>query len=454
MTEPENYTFSYEVFDRQLHNFYLMLNVLMEGWDDYSPQELTFDIRSLCTKANRLCHMAGQDLVMQHSDIAQQRKEANEEHCSKLDILVGSHLTPLMARIVKESRAGHYIEGNRTKWAPIEMTELFPLLNEYLEDDDLTDGKILDVKDIEDIEKLISKNLKPTKIAGVKPVERLWNLFQLYSMACYLWLHFRRVSHFTTLAKSEEQMARLMEMSVQQYQLENPAEIERYFATLLYINNVERLSEAELLDARKELIKEVPKNLQLAFARYVGDIRKLGAQLIHIDFTADEMKQLLSATVKWHLIEQELYTLHHPERIKPSLGNQVFFDVINGTPIDMEQLRDKMQKMVNMVTRKNHWFCVWCVLKHHNLLRDTQNFEAFAQQMMSPKWFGDIDERYAFSGDTLREYRRYFSYIDYEEWDNDEFLAQRAAFKMKKWSPNLCQQFTNLCDKMEAVFDV
>ena len=92
------------------------------------------------------------------------------------------------------------------------------------------------------------------------------------------------------------------------------------------------------------------------------------------------------------------------------------------------------------------------MLKHHNLLRDTQNFNAFAHQMMSREWFGDIDERYTFSGDTLREYRRYFSDIDFKEWDNDDFMAERAAFGMKKWSPNLCQQFTNLCYQMDEVF--
>ena len=47
MTDTENANFSYEVFDRQLENFCRMLNVLIEAWDDYSPQELTFDIRSL-----------------------------------------------------------------------------------------------------------------------------------------------------------------------------------------------------------------------------------------------------------------------------------------------------------------------------------------------------------------------------------------------------------------------
>ena len=61
---------------------------------------------------------------------------------------------------------------------------------------------------------------------GVKPVERLWNLFQLYSMACYLMLHFRQLSHFTNLAMSEEQTTRLFEMSLQEYQ-EEPKGISR-----------------------------------------------------------------------------------------------------------------------------------------------------------------------------------------------------------------------------------
>ena len=81
-TDPEDNALSYEVFDRQLNNFYRMLHVLMEGWDDYSPQELTFDIRSLCTKANRLCHMAVQDLALQHSDIAH---APHGSHCKGIE---------------------------------------------------------------------------------------------------------------------------------------------------------------------------------------------------------------------------------------------------------------------------------------------------------------------------------------------------------------------------------
>ena len=44
--------FSYEVFDRQLDNFAMMLKVLMDGWEDYSSQEMTFDIHSQIGRAH------------------------------------------------------------------------------------------------------------------------------------------------------------------------------------------------------------------------------------------------------------------------------------------------------------------------------------------------------------------------------------------------------------------
>ena len=45
--DKDEIEFSYEVFDRQLDNFCRMLSILGRmSWEDYSPQELTFDIRS------------------------------------------------------------------------------------------------------------------------------------------------------------------------------------------------------------------------------------------------------------------------------------------------------------------------------------------------------------------------------------------------------------------------
>ena len=68
---------------------------------------------------------------------------------------------------------------------------------------------------------------------------------------------------------------------------------------------------------------------------------------------------------------------------------------------------------------------------------------------MSSYWFGDVEDYKRFSGDTLREYKRYFSDYDYTQWDNDDFLEQKQLFGMTKWSNSLCQKFQKLCQEME-----
>lgn len=102
--DKDEIEFSYEVFDRQLDNFCRMLSILVDAWEDYSPQELTFDIRSLCTKATRLCYMAEKDMVLQHNDIAKQRKEQNETHEVSISIIVMQKFTPLMAHIMEDMK--------------------------------------------------------------------------------------------------------------------------------------------------------------------------------------------------------------------------------------------------------------------------------------------------------------------------------------------------------------
>lgn len=309
--DKDEIEFSYEVFDRQLDNFCRMLSILVDAWEDYSPQELTFDIRSLCTKATRLCYMAEKDMVLQHNDIAKQRKEQNETHEVSISIIVMQKFTPLMAHIMEDMKKGKQIEGKRMKVAPLDMTRILPKLNEFFETDELGKGSTIDVNEVTKLQKELLRQVKPTHIPGVKPVERLWNLFQLYSMACYLMLHFRQLSHFTNLAMSEEQTTRLFEMSLQEYQEEPKgiSDIDRYFTTLEYDNNGKQLSVSQLLEVRKTLKDEVPENLRLDFMKYIRDTQLLGAQLAHVNFTAQEYLKLVSATVKWHIIEQEIYDL-------------------------------------------------------------------------------------------------------------------------------------------------
>lgn len=90
-----------------------------------------------------------------------------------------------------------------------------------------------------------------------------------------------------------------------------------------------------------------------------------------------------------------------------------------------------------------------CSYQHHAPGRWRYSHEAFARQMMSSYWFGDVEDYKRFSGDTLREYKRYFSDYDYTQWDNDDFLEQKQLFGMTKWSNSLCQKFQKLCQEME-----
>lgn len=86
--------------------------------------------------------------------------------------------------------------------------------------------------------------------------------------------------------------------------------------------------------------------------------------------------------------------LEHPQEIAPSLYNEVFVQNINSRPVSMEELKKIIAKMVRLVSRKNQWFCVWSVLRHHNLLANYSH-EAFARQMMSDDWFGGDTKRWS-----------------------------------------------------------
>ena len=87
--------FSYEVFDRQLDNFAMMLK-----WENYSSQEMTFDIHSLCTKASRLCYLADQDLALQHTDVSHHRKEQNETYFTSFELIITTQFTKFMKKVL------------------------------------------------------------------------------------------------------------------------------------------------------------------------------------------------------------------------------------------------------------------------------------------------------------------------------------------------------------------
>ncbi len=83
------------------------------------------------------------------------------------------------------------------------MTRILPKLNDFFETDELGKGSYYRRKRSNQTPERIVTPGKTHSYPQRKPVERLWNLFQLYSMACHLMLHFRQLSHFTNLAMSE-----------------------------------------------------------------------------------------------------------------------------------------------------------------------------------------------------------------------------------------------------------
>lgn len=454
MTDTENAqpSFSYEVFDRQLNTFYMMCHVLVDGWDDYSTQEMSFDIRSLCIKASRLCYMADQDLALQLNDMSQQRNLMNKHHLESVTQLITKHLTPFSKKVVSQYQETKVLAGHKSGMFSAEMSVLFPKLKDILLQDGMSEDSIKELfSSIVVVEKHFLKKIKMAKYPGERPEERFWHLFQFYCLTCYLLYHFRRVCHKTEKPFTDEEAGRLTEFGIQNYPTDpkGKADIDLYFSTLEYNNDKQKLSIEQMRAEQRKLQHEVPEKLRLPFLQHVDDAYQLGVEVNHIDFSSEEYVKLLSATAKWQLLEQLIYNQEHPEETQPSLYNEVFVQTINSRPVNMEELRNTIAKMVKLVYRKNQWFCVWSVLKHHNLLASNSH-EAFARQMMHSDWFGSVvDDYQRFSGDTLREYRRYFSDYDYTQWDNDTFMEQKQIFHMAKWSNSLCEKFLKQCQEME-----
>lgn len=423
-------TFSYEVFDRQLNTNYIMCRVLINGWEDYSTQEMNFDIRSLYTKASRLCYMADQDLALQHNDLTHQRKLANQEHLEAITQVVLVELCPFMRDIVEKYRETNLMEGHKSPMFSGQLSFLFPKLKDLLIQDGMTENNLDELlTNIIFIEKEMPKRIKPTQFPGTKTTERFWTFFQLFNFSLYLVNHFRRVNHVSGQSMSDEEAGRLTELAVQKYPLDHRGkkDIDLYFSTLKYNNNQNALDIEQMRAEQRKLQDEVPESLRLAFLHHVDDAHQLGMEVNHLSFTAEEYVQLLSATTKWQMLEEKIYEFQHPEETESPLYNEVFVRVVNSRPVNMEELKKTIAKMVNLVGKKNQWFCVWSVLKHHNLLANFSH-EAFARQMMSGDWFGDtVSDYQRFSGDTLREYKRYFSDYDYTQmmpsWSKSNSMA-------------------------------
>ena len=445
--------FSYEMFDRQMETFIKMWNVLIGGWDDYGSQELTFDILSLSAKASRLCLMADVDMSRQLRDLKNSRKLSNIRYVDTIAKMINDGVAPMMHKAIESMHSTHQLESHRWPVLKDGMTKLLPMFDTVNEGKPMFGEISLAVAQMED---MLKKKVKPAKYAGMMPEEKMWHLMKLFVRTAYLLFHFQRAERHCGQQLSAEEAGRLLEATLQKYadSPEGQYDLNTYFATLKYDNDCTDLSIDQLRQARRQLRNDVPKPLQLLFLNYCNDLNAMAQSLIArgSSDSDDDFTALISAVTKWQIIEQKVYSIEHPETIQTPIYNAVFQKALNGRPIDMLRLKACLGNMVQHINRKNHWFALWCVLRHHNLLAD-ESHEHFAQQMMSPEWFGGISADKHFSGDTLREYVGYFTNMDYGAWDNAAYLQYRSNYNKTKWGDKLCDTMLRKCYEMEEVYD-
>lgn len=488
-----NVAFSYEVFDRQLNHFLMMIQVLMEGWEDYCSEEMTFDIKSLCTKASRLCYMADQDLALQHADVIHQRKEQNEQIRSQLEELMSRRLVPFVLQVVNGIKDGKMLEGHESPMFPSQLSGIFPRIFDLLKMQGMGMERLLELQgfivkaeamvgnenplllaqlsgisgisyeemysgDALKIESPVSTDGNDSsesteEMASPQEIEKLlhlWNFLRLITMTSYLLLHFRRVCHVTSRPLEAEEAFRLTESLVQKYMSSEKGKhnLDLYQARLRYENDGKPLDVNQWLKARRNLKAQVSSKFELAFLFYADDTHKAGEELAKLTFTAEELDALIDTLAKYQLITRRIYEITHPEEQAHTLPNEAFNLVVNGRAVDLQELKKSIAKMGALVEKKNQWFCVWSVLRHLNLIKEGCTFATFAHQMMSPAWFGDADNVVPFTADNLSDYSHYFNEFDYTDWDEEIFQEKKALYGMTKWSPKLCQNFSSLCEKM------
>ena len=479
MDKEINASFSYEVFDRQLNHFETMLRMMIEGWEDYSSQEMTYDINSLCTKASRLCYMADQDLALQHADVTHQRKESNEHWHRKMEELVVKKFAPFILEVVNGVKQGEGMEGHESPMFSYRLSSIFPRLFDLLAMGGMTKERMQELQGlILTMETMVGEEAPSllAQLSGIseasydevssedssvsmaementqamKAMVRLWSFLRLSALTCYLLQHFRRVCHVTSQPLEAEDIIRLTEAKVQQYmnREEGKRSLELYQARLQYENDGKPLDIDQWLKARRELKVLVPSKFELAFLYYADDMGKAGDELSKLTFTTEEHDVLVDVLAKYQLVTRRIFEICHPEEQAHTLPNETFNWMVNGKSVDLQELKKSIAKMVALVEKKNQWFCVWSVLKHLNLIKEGSTFATFAHQMMSPEWFGKSANVVSFTADNLSDYSHYFNEFDYTDWDEELFQEKKLLYGMTKWSPKLCQNFSSLCERM------
>lgn len=448
----ETYKIDYETFDSQIVVLCNMVEAFAVGWSEYSATELSMDIKSMCMKASRLCFLADLDTTAQQQDITLERREMNVIHRNNLNHTLFNIFTPLICHIVEDMHDGGSLDGVKQPRFEGHFAEMLPHLGPLLADSDSSSHFDELTKTVESIQNEITK-LQKTSSHGEKPVMRLWHLCELYAYLCYLYYHF---DHLVKGDKDElplDELKRLFVVAIHNYadSDEGKTALDTFRTRLIFKNNGAPLSKEILQEAGKALVNELPESVQLPYMNHRNDLNAMVEEMVRLKPSASDILALATVVAKWQMLSIMIYELDNPKRVS-NIENTIFRTELHGKPINMNNLRERIGRMAQLVERKNHWFCLWCVLKHHNLLADL-HFEAFATQMMHPAWFG-TSHLPSFKGDNLTDYRDYFSNTDYTLWNFDDFHHYRTLHSKstKKWSDSLFNTFHHLCYEMDEEF--
>lgn len=441
--------FTYQAFDRQVRNLISMASAVIDGWDEYNRIEMNLDLKSLNIKASKLCHMTDEDRSRQMGNIiVQDRQRENHELYMLVGEFVEKQMAPFVMNVIAKMRSGKGMIGENNLSIHQNVSDLLPQIAQLVSGDNIDDV----VKSTIEVEKVM-KRIKPTTMPGMTDVERFWLLYELLTMVYYLLLHFQTMNELTHTDISPDEVGHLLLSAIQQYSASEEGEktLKLHLESLRFDHGGE-LTKEVLQEARRALRKEVPERLQLCFMQNINNLDTLGRQLLQTENrTSEEIKALLVVVAKWQMLTHELEELQHPRLVEADLPNEVFHTQMHDRRISMRDLRERIARMLPLITRKNHWFCLWSVLRYHNLIADI-NTEAFARQMLSPQWFGTTKGILPFTGDTLREYAGYFTDTTFRTWNTPAFNLYRQRYNKTKWSETLCSRFQHLCEQMNEEF--
>ncbi len=447
--------FNYETFDRQMAEYINMSYLLVGEWDDCTQEEMMYDLRSLCVKGSRLCNQIDTDLALQQQDLTQSRKEINQNYYLSLNTII-QYVSELTFRAIDEMRLNKGLERPSAADFQMDFGLLMPKLQEWIAPKTENKQSYEALAILPNLFSVIESELGTGDVQMDSWKKNLLNLFKYFASLCLLLIHFQNLAEMTDEEVSSEEAARLLTAQVLAYQETEKGrqDMRNFIAVMKYEHEGCMPQYDELVLERRMLIKQVPVVFQTCFMEHIEDINELAMSIVKIKpLPSDEdFEALLSAIAKYQWISEYLYEYDHPKKIKSEIYNRVFYASINGKPVDFKRLRKRIERMLHLIEKKNHWFCIYNVLKYHNYIQDNVATH-FAEQMQHPDWFPHLPEPLRFSGETLTEYNGYLNDHTFVTWSRERYDSFRLLNGKKKWSPDLWRKFQRLCYELNDCFE-